>query len=146
MSQSTHDADEVAEEVPVDTAPAALHEEEEEEEVEPPSPAAAAPDDRVLVAGMHAVSKKKKGRGMSAALALLAKDRDKDKKEKKKDKGEKASNLLLAANVVRHALSALHYCDIMEFLPRCIIVTSCAGSEVRHCEGSTTGVCSPRTH
>jgi hypothetical protein len=116
--------EDVASEVLEDVTPAQSLEEEEEE---PPSPAAAtAPDDKVLVAGMHVAPKKKKGRGMSSTFAILAKDKDKDKKDKKKDKTEKASNLLLAANVVRDApstnngllqdqdvFSAMYYCNIL---------------------------------
>jgi hypothetical protein len=115
--------EDVAGEVLEDVTPAQSQEEEEE----PPSPAAAtALDDKVLVAGMHVAPKKKKGRGMSSTFAILAKDKDKDKKEKKKDKTEKASNLLLAANVVRDApstnngllqdqdvLATMYYCNIL---------------------------------
>lgn len=72
---------------------------------------------------------------MTAALLSLAKD----KKEKKKEKGEKASNLLVAANVVRcrHAT-----CDKLFEIHAAVG----PGAEVRYSTGGASCVCCPRAH
>jgi hypothetical protein len=99
-----------------------LNDEEQKPPPQEPITAATAPDDKVLVAGMHSAPKKKKGRAnMTAALLSLAKD----KKEKKKEKGEKASNLLVAAHVVR-----CHHATLKPIL--CIHAAVGTGTEVWH--------------
>jgi hypothetical protein len=79
------------------------HQEQQQKQQQQQSPAVtAAPDDVVLVAGMHAKSKKiKSAASMSAALALLSKDSKAKKKGGEAHKAERASNLLIAANVVQ---------------------------------------------